>query len=39
MIFFLGRTVNYKGYLFIFGGFNGIYQRHFNDLLRFDPRK
>lgn len=29
----------YEGYLYIFGGYNGNLQRHFNDLHRFDPVK
>lgn len=29
--------VTYKGSLFVFGGFNGILQKHYNDLLRYDP--
>lgn len=27
----------YKGYLYIFGGYNGKYDYHFRDVLRFDP--
>lgn len=27
----------YKGQLFIFGGYNGIHQKHYNDLVRYDP--
>lgn len=31
--------VTYKGRLFVFGGFNGIQHKHYNDLLRYDPGK
>lgn len=27
----------YKGCLFVFGGYNGIQMKHYNDLLRYDP--
>ncbi|XP_026692479.2 kelch domain-containing protein 3 [Ciona intestinalis] len=27
----------YKGCLYIFGGYNSIYNKHFNDLWKFDP--
>jgi len=30
---------SYNNCLFIFGGFNGIAHKHFNDLVRYDPRK
>jgi len=30
-------TVVYKGYLYIFGGYNGKHDYHFRDVLRFDP--
>ncbi|XP_067009770.1 kelch domain-containing protein 3 isoform X2 [Anabrus simplex] len=29
----------YKGYLFIFGGYNGLCDEHFNDLYRFSPEQ
>lgn len=32
-------TVSYNNCLFIFGGFNGITHKHYNDLVRYDPRK
>lgn len=27
----------YKGYLYVFGGFNGFHHLHFRDIFRFDP--
>lgn len=30
-------TVEYNGRLYVFGGYNGVVNRHFNDLHMFDP--
>ena len=29
--------VVYKGYLYVFGGYNGLHDLHFRDIFRFDP--
>lgn len=39
LIKFFVFSVVYKGYIYVFGGFNSKEDRHFNDLHRFDPGK
>lgn len=39
MTFFCFILVVYKGYLYVFGGYNGKFDYHFRDVLRFDPGK
>lgn len=39
LFFFFLDTVVYNGMIFIFGGYNGLLDLHFNDLHCFDPEK
>lgn len=37
--FFYFISVVYKGYIYIFGGYNGLCDEHFNDLCRYSSGK
>lgn len=38
IVFFFFFTVVYNDSIYVFGGYNGILDQHFNDFYAFDPK-